>query len=64
MVSFSVDARNDSSIVKIKSGANRTVDTANLNALVLTYNDGVKIEFDPPHLPSIVKHGQLMNPAN
>ncbi|MBK7288812.1 MAG: translocation/assembly module TamB domain-containing protein [Chitinophagaceae bacterium] len=47
MVSFSVDARNDSSIVKIKSGANRTVDTANLNALVLTYNDGVKIEFDP-----------------
>ena len=47
MVSFSIDARNDSSIVKIKSGANRTVDTANLNALVLTYNDGVKIEFDP-----------------
>ncbi len=46
-VSFSVDARNDSSIVKIKSGANRTVDTANLNALVLTYHDGVKIEFDP-----------------
>ncbi len=47
MVSFNIDARNDSSIVKIKSGANRTVDTANLNALILTYNDGVKIEFEP-----------------
>lgn len=47
MVSFSIDAHDDSSLVKIKSGANRTVDTANLNALVLTYNDGVKIEFDP-----------------
>ncbi|HRF19542.1 MAG TPA: hypothetical protein PK977_15305, partial [Chitinophagaceae bacterium] len=46
-VSFNIDAHNDSSIVKIKSGVNRTVDTANLNALVLTYNDGVKIEFDP-----------------
>ncbi len=47
LVSFSIDASNDSSIVKITSGANRTVDTANINALVLTYNDGVKIEFDP-----------------
>jgi hypothetical protein len=45
--SFTVEAHNDSSRIGIKSGVNRTVDTANLNALVLTYNDGVKIEFDP-----------------
>lgn len=44
---FTINARNDSSRINITSGANRTVDTANLNALVLTYNDGVKIEFDP-----------------
>ncbi len=47
MAFFTVDARNDSSRVSITSGANRTVDTANLNALVLTYHDGVKIDFDP-----------------
>lgn len=47
MASFTVNAKNDSSKVSIISGANRTVDTANLNALVLTYKDGVKIEFDP-----------------
>ncbi len=47
MAEFAVNARHDSSKVSIKSGANRTVDTANLNALVLTYNDGVKIQFDP-----------------
>ncbi len=44
---FSINARNDSSLVSIFSGANQAVDTANLNALVLTYQDGVKIEFDP-----------------
>lgn len=44
---FSIDSRNDSSRVQIKSGVNRTVDTANINADVITYNDGVKIEFDP-----------------
>lgn len=43
---FRIDGHNDSSRVSITSGANRTVDTANLNALVLTYNDGVKIEVD------------------
>lgn len=47
LASFQVNAHNDSSRVSIKSGANRTVDTANLNALVLTYNDGVRIEVDP-----------------
>ncbi|MCB9056566.1 MAG: translocation/assembly module TamB domain-containing protein [Chitinophagales bacterium] len=44
---FFVDAHNDSSKVSIISGANRNVDTANLNALVLTYEDGIKIEVDP-----------------
>lgn len=44
---FKVNAHNDSSRVSIISGANQTVEKANLNALVLTYNDGVKIEFDP-----------------
>ncbi len=47
MTQFVINAKHDSSTVRIKSGANRTVDTANLNALVLTYNDGVKIQFDP-----------------
>ncbi|MBI5858533.1 MAG: hypothetical protein HZB42_12915 [Sphingobacteriales bacterium] len=47
MVLFAVDARNDSSKISIISGVNRKVDTANLNALLLTYKDGVKIEFDP-----------------
>ena len=47
MAQFVINASHDSSKVSIKSGANRTVDTANLNALVLTYNDGVKIQFDP-----------------
>ncbi|MBK5270953.1 MAG: hypothetical protein JJE22_08070 [Bacteroidia bacterium] len=44
---FKVYARNDSSYVNIYTSANQTVDKANLNALVLTYNDGVKIDFDP-----------------
>lgn len=44
---FKINAHNDSSRVSIVSGANQTVEKANLNALVLTYNDGVKIEFDP-----------------
>lgn len=46
-VAFTISADNDSSRVGIISGANRNVDTANLNALILTYNDGVKIEIDP-----------------
>ena len=45
--SFTINAHNDSSRISIISGANRNVDTANLNALVLTYEDGVKIEVDP-----------------
>ncbi len=47
LASFRIAARNDSSNVAITMGANQTVDQASINALVLTYNDGVKIEFDP-----------------
>jgi hypothetical protein len=43
---FRVKAANDSSVVSILTG-NQTVEKADLHALVLTYNDGVKIEFNP-----------------
>ncbi len=44
---FNINGRNDSSKVSIYSGASQAVDKANLNALVLTYEDGVRIEVDP-----------------
>jgi hypothetical protein len=44
---FRIGSRNDSSRVSISTGASQAVEKAELNALVLTYNDGVKIEFDP-----------------
>lgn len=47
MAVFGITASHDSSVVSIRTGANKTVDTANLNAVVLTYNDGVKIQFNP-----------------
>ncbi len=43
---FTVNAHNDSSKINIHS-ITASRDTANLNALLLTYDDGVKIEFDP-----------------
>ena len=43
---FTVNAHDDSSRVNISTGANQTVEKADLNALVLTYDDGAKIEFD------------------
>ncbi len=42
---FHVSARNDSSHVAITTGA-RAIEKADLNALILTYDDGLKIEFD------------------
>jgi hypothetical protein len=42
---FHVSARNDSSHVAITTGA-KAIEKADLNALVLTYEDGLKIEFD------------------
>lgn len=44
---FKINARNDSSKVSINTGTNQAVEKASINALVLTYNDGVKIEFNP-----------------
>src|SRR4030095_8789364 len=47
LANFTINARNDSSRIHLVTAANRSLDSANLNALVLTYDDGVKIEFDP-----------------
>ncbi len=44
---FRVNAHNDSSHVKIYTGANQAINQANINALVLTYQNGVKIEVEP-----------------
>ncbi|HET9429802.1 MAG TPA: translocation/assembly module TamB domain-containing protein, partial [Chitinophagaceae bacterium] len=44
---FRISGSNDVSIVSISTRANQTLDRANLNAVVRTYNDGVKIEFNP-----------------
>ena len=44
-VLFHVNASNDSSRVSITTGA-KAIEKAELNALVLTYHDGLKIEFD------------------
>ena len=43
---FSVVAQHDSSGIKITTTANQAVSRANLNANVITYSDGVKINFD------------------
>jgi hypothetical protein len=47
LAEFVVRSSNDVSKVSIRTGASQTVDKANLNAVVTTYNDGAKIEFDP-----------------
>ena len=44
---FDIVAQNDISNVKVYSGGNSTIDRANLNAIVRTYNDGVNITFEP-----------------
>lgn len=44
---FHINARNDSSQVNLYTGANQAINKASLNAMVLTYHNGVKIEFDP-----------------
>lgn len=45
---FHINSHNDSSSVAILTGASQAVEKADLHALVLTYNDGVKIEFKQP----------------
>ncbi|MFZ9387627.1 MAG: translocation/assembly module TamB domain-containing protein [Chitinophagaceae bacterium] len=44
---FSISSRNDSSRVSILTGRKQALERAEFNALVQTYQDGVKIEFDP-----------------
>ncbi|MFN8291245.1 MAG: translocation/assembly module TamB domain-containing protein, partial [Chitinophagaceae bacterium] len=44
---FRIRSHNDSSNVSVLTGASQAVEKADLHALVLTYNDGVKIEFEP-----------------
>lgn len=47
LVLFRINAHDDISKVQIYTGANQAINQANINAQVLTYNNGVKIEFDP-----------------
>jgi len=44
---FRVEAHNDTSLVKIYTGANQAINRANINAQVLTFANGVKIEVQP-----------------
>ena len=44
---FRVEARNDTSLVKLYTGANQAINRANINARVLTFENGVKIEVQP-----------------
>ncbi len=43
---FNITARNDSSKVRIYTGANQAINQASINAEVLTFENGVRIEFD------------------
>ncbi len=47
LVLFRINAHDDISKVQIYTGANQAINQADINAQVLTYNNGVKIEFDP-----------------
>lgn len=44
---FHVLAKNDSSRISIQTGASQKVEKADINALVITYEDGVKVDLDP-----------------
>jgi hypothetical protein len=44
---FTINARHDISQVRIFTGSNQAINQARLDAQVLTYNNGVKIEFNP-----------------
>ena len=47
VVQFRINAHDDISNVQIQTGSNQAINQADINAQVLTYNNGVKIEFDP-----------------
>ncbi len=44
---FTINAHNDISRVSIQTGANQTVEKADINAVVQTFADGVEINFEP-----------------
>jgi hypothetical protein len=44
--SFTILARHDSSAINLSAASNQAVSRANLNATVVTFTDGVKINFD------------------
>ncbi|MGK2862584.1 MAG: translocation/assembly module TamB domain-containing protein [Chitinophagaceae bacterium] len=47
IVLFRINAHDDISKVQINTGSNQAINKADINAQVLTANNGVKIEFDP-----------------
>ncbi|HKZ65008.1 MAG TPA: hypothetical protein VJ111_01565, partial [Chitinophagaceae bacterium] len=47
VVLFRINAHDDVSKIHIYTGANQAINQVDLNGQVLTYNNGVKIEFDP-----------------
>ncbi|RYY56429.1 MAG: hypothetical protein EOO09_06595 [Chitinophagaceae bacterium] len=67
---FRISAHNDTSRVSIYTGANQAINQANINAQVLTYSNGVKIEVDPSTLVvngktwAIEENGELEFRAN
>jgi hypothetical protein len=44
---FRVNAQNDISDIRINAGSNQAINQADINAKVHTYNNGVRIEFEP-----------------
>ena len=62
---FTIESANDISKVKIITASNQKLNSANINAIVNTYNDGVKIKFDSSYFDinsktwSIEKDGEL-----
>jgi len=67
---FHISSRNDSSKVSIFTGSTQGVEKADLNAWVLTYSDGVKIEFNPSNFTvsgkvwTIDENGELVLRSN
>lgn len=62
---FTIESANDISKVKIVTTSNQKLNSANINATVTTFNDGVKIKFDSSYLDvnsktwSIQQNGEL-----
>ncbi len=62
---FTIESTNDISKVKIVTASNRKLNSANINATVTTFNDGVKIKFDSSYFDvnsktwSIEQNGEL-----